>query len=180
MLPARYDARVTTRGEATRLLREQHAEVASLLAELDDDAFSRRGTIGGGEWSAKDLALHLGSWEKLSIGTLAEFVRGERPSMEDNLGSIGAGDRFNDEQVRTHLDVAPDEARTLFEQHHRQIVDAIAGLDDAMWGSDYPFDQEHATLGHVIGGLLGSETGGFTHPRAHLPDLRAYVASTRP
>ena len=34
-----------------------------MLAELDTSAFERRGTIGGGEWSAKDLAAHLGAWE---------------------------------------------------------------------------------------------------------------------
>ena len=37
------------RDEAGRLLEEQHAEVAALFAELDEDAFTVRGTMGGGE-----------------------------------------------------------------------------------------------------------------------------------
>ena len=34
--------------------------LAALFAELDEDAFVRRGTIGGGDWSAKNLTTHLG------------------------------------------------------------------------------------------------------------------------
>ena len=71
MLP-RYDAHVIGRDDAIRLLEEQHADVSGLLEELADDAFVRRGTIGGGEWSAKDLALHLGSWELFALETLEQ------------------------------------------------------------------------------------------------------------
>jgi len=178
MLLARYDARVATRGEATRLLEEQHAEVASLLAELDDDAFSRRGTIGGGEWSAKDLALHLGSWEVFALETLEQHGRGERPSIEDAFAADGATDRLNEEQVNLQLDVDPQEARARFEERHRRTLEAIAAMNDEAWGAPYPFDPDDSTVGERIGSLLGSDAGGFTHAAAHLDDLRAYVAST--
>ncbi len=59
-----------TREEAVRLLEEQHAELATLFEELDPDAFVRRGTMGGGEWSAKDLAAHMGVWEEFAIETI--------------------------------------------------------------------------------------------------------------
>jgi Mycothiol maleylpyruvate isomerase N-terminal domain len=178
MLPPSYDARVIGRDEAIRLLEEQHAEVANLLGELDDDAFARRGTIGGGEWSAKDLALHLGSWEELARATLTEFARGVRPGVEDTLVRSGDSDRFNDRQVREHLDVAPEEARARFEERHRRIIEAIAETDDAAWAAAYPFDPEDDTVSDRIGSLLGSDAGGFTHAAAHLDDLRAYAAST--
>jgi hypothetical protein len=178
MLPARYDARVTGRDEAIRLLEEQHAEVASLLARLDDDAFARRGTIGGGEWSAKDLALHLGSWEVFALETLEQFGRGERPSIEDAFAQAGATDRLNEEHVNLQLDVKPEEARARFEERHRRVVDAIVSMDDVEWTAAYPFDPDDDTVGDRIGSLLGSDAGGFTHARAHLPDLRAYVALT--
>jgi hypothetical protein len=67
---------VTTREDAVSLLEDQHAEVAGLLTGLDEDAFVRRGTIGGGDWSAKDLAAHLGSWEEFSLETIDAFRRG--------------------------------------------------------------------------------------------------------
>jgi hypothetical protein len=53
-------------------------------------------------------------------------------------------------------------------------------MDDETWVAAYPFDPDDATLGGRIGSLLGSDAGGFTHAAAHLEELRAYVASTRP
>ncbi len=92
----------------------------------------------------------------------------------------GDSDRFNDQQVREHRDVAPDEARANFDRHHARVVEAIAATEDGVWDSPYPFDPDVATVAERIGSLLGSDEGGdFTHARAHLPDLRAYVASTR-
>ena len=76
-----------TREEAVRLLEEQHAELGTLFEELDPDAFVRRGTMGGGEWSAKDLAAHLGSWEEFSLGVINGFRRGERPTIDELRGS---------------------------------------------------------------------------------------------
>lgn len=176
MLP-RYHAYVIDRDEAIRLLEEQHAEVAGLLERLDDDAFARRGTIGGGEWSAKDLALHLGSWELFALQTLEQFGRGERPSYEDAFAQAGGTDRLNEEHVNLQLDVEPEEARARFEERHRRVVEAIASMDDAEWAAAYPFDPDDATVGDRVGSLLGSDAGGFTHASAHLPDLRVYVTS---
>ena len=56
-----------TREEAVRLLEEQHAELATLFQELDPTR-SSAGTMGGGEWSVKDLAAHLGSWRSSRSG----------------------------------------------------------------------------------------------------------------
>jgi hypothetical protein len=51
-----------SREDAIRIVSEGHRSVQELLSRLDDDAFVRRGTIGEGDWSAKDLAGHLADW----------------------------------------------------------------------------------------------------------------------
>ena len=166
-----------SRDEAVGVLEQQHSAVAELLAELDTGAFARRGTMGGGEWSAKDLAAHLGSWEEFSLQTIDAFGRGERPSIEDAFGAEGATDRLNEQEVDRFLDADPDDVLARFEDLHRRIVGAIRGTSDEAWASAYPFDPDDDTLGERIGSLLGSDAGGFTHASAHLPDLRAYVDS---
>ena len=168
-----------TRDEAIRLLEEQHAEVARLLAELDDDAFVRRGMIGGGEWSAKDLAAHLGIWEELAIETMQTFGRGERPPIEDWFNESGAGDRVNAAGTERFLDTPAPDVLAWFEDLHRRVVGEIGAMSDEAWTAPYPFDPEEDTLGDRVGSLLGSEAGGFTHAAAHLPDLHAYIDSTR-
>jgi DinB family protein len=170
---------VVARDDAVRLLAEQHAELASLFGELDEDAFVRRGTIGDGEWSAKDLAAHMGIWEELAIEAMEAFGRGERPAMEDRFAEPDAGDRVNAEGVERFLEAPAAEVLARFEDLHRRVTSAIASTGDERWDAEYPFDPDDRTLGDRIGSLLGSEAGGFTHASAHLPDLRAYVDATR-
>ena len=177
MLPARYDARVTTRDDAVRLLEDQHAELARLLVELDEDAFARRGTIGDGDWSAKDLAAHMGIWEELAIEVIDAFARGERPVVEDRFTEPGNGDRVNAEGVERFLDTPAPDVLARFEDLHRRVIAAIGSTSDEAWSAEYPFYPDDRTLGDRIGSLLGSDDGGFTHASAHLPDLRAYVAA---
>jgi DinB superfamily len=171
---------VTTRVNAVRLLEEQHAELAALFAELDEEAFVRRGTIGGSDWSAKDLAAHMGIWEAFAVEAMDSFGRGERPAFEDRFTDPGGGDRVNDEGVRRFLDTPASDVLGRFDDLHRRVVSAIGATSDEGWTADYPYDPEDRTLGDRVGSLLGSEAGGFTHATAHLPDLRAYVAAITP
>jgi DinB superfamily len=171
---------VATRDDAVRLLEEQHAELAALFAELDEDAFVRRGTIGGSDWSAKDLAAHMGTWEEFAVEAIDAFGRGERPAFEDRFTDPGGGDRVNDEGVRRFLETPASDVLGRFDDLHRRVVSAIGATSDEGWTADYPYDPEDRTLGDRVGSLLGSEAGGFTHASAHLPDLRAYVAAITP
>ena len=166
-----------SRDGAVGLLEPQHRAVAALLAELDADRFSRRGTIGGGEWSAKDLAAHLGSWEEFSLQTIDAFARGERPPIEEAIEGEGAIDRINAREVSRFLDADPAVVLARFQDLHRRLVGAIRGMRDEAWDARYPYDPDAGTLGERVATLLGSDDGGFMHASAHLPDLRSYVDS---
>ena len=169
---------MTGPADAIAILEEGHGALADLFEGLSDEAYSRRGTIGsGGEWSAKDLAAHLGVWEELAIETIEMFARGERPAVEDRFDGTGAVDRVNDEGVRRFLDASPADVRSRFQDLHARVVEAILALGDEGWGAPYPYDDEDRTLGDRVGSLLGAEDGRFRHAFAHLEDLRAYVAS---
>jgi hypothetical protein len=178
MLPGRYDARVISRDDAVRLLEEQHAELADLFGELDVEAFVRRGAIGDGEWSAKDLAAHLGSWEEFSLGAIDGFRRGERPTIE-RLYETRTGDQVNEQEVERFLHAAATDVLTRFDDLHRRLTSEIEAMTDEEWAAEYAFDPDDDTLGERIGSLLGSDDGRFTHASAHLPDLRAYVDATK-
>lgn len=168
---------MTSRDEAVGLLEQQHTAVAELLDELDADALARRGTLAGGEWSAKDLAAHLGSWEEFCLQTMDAFARGERPAIEDAFDGEGATDRINEREALRFLPADPADVLARFEDLHRRVVGAIRGLSDEAWVAAYPYDSDADTLGARVGGLLGSDDGDFMHASAHLPDLRAYVDS---
>ena len=180
MLP-RYDAPVTTPSEAVAILQAGHGALGELFARLGDDAFVRPATIGTGrEWSAKDLAAHMGVWEDLVLQTLDAVRSGQRPPVEDLFVEDGEGDGFNDEQVLRFRDAGADEVRARFEDRHERVVAAIGSTGEEEWRAPYAFDPmgEDRTLGERIGSLLGADDGWFRHAFAHLEDLRAYVETT--
>jgi hypothetical protein len=168
---------VTSRDEAVGLLEQQHSAVAELLSELDGDAFARRATIGGGEWSAKDLAAHLGTWEEIATGVIDASGRGDRPAIEDAFASGNPTDRINADAEQQFLGADPDAVLARFEDLHHRLLGAIRGMRDEAWTAAYPNDPDDHTLGERVGSLLGSDDGPFMHASAHLPDLRAYVDS---
>ena len=157
----------------------RNSTLAALFAELEEDDFVRRGTIGGGDWSAKDLAAHMGIWEAFAVEAMDAFGRGERPAFEDRFTDPGGGDRVNDEGVRRFLDTPASDVLGRFDDLHRRVISAIGATSDEGWTADYPYDPEDRTLGDRVASLLGSEAGGFMHASAHLSDLRAYVDATR-
>jgi hypothetical protein len=159
---------VTTRDDAVRLLEEQHAELAALFAELDEDAFVRRGTIGGGDWSAKDLAAHMGIWEAFAVEAMDALGRGERPAFEDRFTDPGGGDRVNDEGVRRFLDTPASDVLGRFDDLHRRVVSAIGATSDEGWTADYPYDPEDPDARRP-GRLPPRFGGGRVHPRVRAP-----------
>ena len=134
--------------------------------------------MGGGEWSAKDLAAHLGSWEEFSLGVIDGFRRGERPTIEE-FYEFRTGDQINEHEAERFLDAEATVVLARFEDLHRRLTSEIAAMSDGEWAAEYAFDPDDDTLGERIGSLLGSDDGRFTHASAHLPDLRAYVDATR-
>ena len=78
-----------TRDEALATLGDGQTSLESLLARLLDDELARPATIGGGDWSAKDLLGHVAFWEELAIQAL-EAIRAGRPANAEAIFGAGA------------------------------------------------------------------------------------------
>lgn len=168
----------TPRPQALAALEESHRAVAELLASLSDEELQRQSTIGGGDWSAKDLAVHLAEWESHAIDTIAQWRRGERPAAFDL--SEGKVEEMNAEAVAAHRPHPARAARARFESTYGELVEAIDGLTEEEWDAPLtPDDGPPMPLGELVGGVLGGPAGTFDHASAHLEDLRAYVRSLR-
>src|SRR5438309_4032353 len=76
----------STRQEALATLQQGNDALAALFAQLSPDQMVKAATIGGGDWSAKDLLGHIAFWEELAAQTLAEWRAGQRPSIENAFG----------------------------------------------------------------------------------------------
>jgi len=168
-----------TRDDAIRTLEEGREQVDALFGRLSDDDASRPATIGGGDWSAKDLVAHLETWEAIALRTIEEWRDGVVPSIEETFakGSDGV-DALNAERYEAKLALTPSEVATQSEQTHRELVDEIRHMDDAEWTSKAYYETaRRQRLGQLLAGVLGAPKRPFGHAFAHLPDLRAYVES---
>jgi hypothetical protein len=176
-----------TREEAVRTLQEGRDRVDALMEGLSEGQLTHPGTIGGGDWSAKDLIGHLATWEEAALRTLREFQRGEMPWIEGDDGPFATPDAarvdaFNarsvaEKQRHTLTEVAAKAGHT-----HRELIEAIEGLTDDQWRAKaiHPTSMNRRRrLVTLLGSVLGAPRRPFGHAFAHLPDLEAYVASLR-
>jgi uncharacterized protein (TIGR03083 family) len=160
------------RQDALGTLREGEAQVQELLRGLTPEQMTKPATIGGGDWSAKDLVGHIAFWEELALSTLTVWSRGAEPDM------VGAVDEVN---AANHVRKAKwSLERVLAERQevHDRLMQEIEALSDREWTAAPPKSfARRETLGARLGGLTGAADGQFRHAFAHVDDLRAYVES---
>ena len=168
--------------ESLVIIEHAHREVHALLAGISLEELEEPATIGGGEWSAKDLVGHLTTWEEIALATIDEWRAGERPSIEETFAAAGGVDARNaDEVARKSLLPASEVLRT-FDETHGDLCRALRGIAAEEWGrptGDEAREPER-TFGELLGGVLGSAAGPFQHFQAHRRDLRAFSGPRAP
>ncbi len=118
------------------------------------------------------------SWEEYALRALGEWCRGERPWVEDVFRTPDEVDRVNAEAVVAKAAMSAGEVREAAEASARSLVDTIRSMSDDEWRRKAPYETERRQrLGNLLGSVTGAPKGPFAHAFAHLPDLKAYVAS---
>jgi len=168
-----------TRDQAIDVLDEGRSAIGELYGGLTEDQAARPATIGGGDWSAKDLVAHLETWEAIALKTIEEWRDGVVPSIEEAFAKgPEAIDALNAEWYEAKLALTPSEVETQAAQTHRDLVEEIRHMDDAEWASKAFYETDRRQrLGQLLAAILGAPKRPFGHAFAHIPDLRAYVES---
>jgi hypothetical protein len=169
----------TTREEALATLREGHRRINELLDQVSEDDLIRPGSIGGGDWSAKDLLGHVSTWEEAALEALAEWRQGLRPTIETEAFDSAEGvDRFNARTVEAKAKLSLAETRTEAERAHAALEHEIETMSDDEWTARAPYETERRRhLFELLGSVLGAPKRPFGHAFAHLPDLEAFARS---
>jgi hypothetical protein len=144
-----------SRHDALAVLEAGQGELDALFDELSDSELDAPGTIGAGDWAAKDLMGHIALWEELALETIDAFRGGLTPRV-----ATASTDALN----------ADNQAADA----HAALLAALHSLTDAEWHAPPTWpNAEHATLCEALGGVLGAPGRPFGHAYAHLDDLRA-------
>ena len=159
------------RAQALATLEAGQDELDALFGQLTDVELSQPGTVGSSDWAAKDLMGHIAFWEELALESIDAWRAGRRPRVEDISGPAGT-DRANaDNQART-APQSPAEIRSRAASAHQALLAALRSLSDAEWQAPAPYQTAtRASLGELLGGVLGAPDQPFGHTYAHLDDL---------
>jgi Mycothiol maleylpyruvate isomerase N-terminal domain len=161
------------RDMAIAILEEGHRSVRALVARLTMAELERPGTIGGGDWSARDLVGHLTAWEEHALAALDAWRAGrgapiQRALREQGLNAVNAATAAADRRR------ASGEVLRRSDAIHGRLIEALGAIPDATW-REPPTRRSRRPLGEVVGSILGGPAGPFSHAAAHLPDLERYV-----
>ena len=166
-----------TRRDALATIEDGQARLDELSGRLSEEDLTRPATIGGGDWSAKDLIGHIAFWEEVALAVLDSWRRGAGLDLAVAFapgGTDGMNAWNQDRMARRSLQRVQRDAQ----KSHRRLVKEIEGLSDDEWRSTMPVTpSRRVRLGTRLGGVLGATKRPFGHAFAHIPDLEAYVAS---
>ena len=160
------------REDALATLRDGDARIQELVRGLTPEQMTTPATIGGGEWSAKDLVGHLAFWEELALEALAAWRAGKP------FDTVTDADELNAQNQVRKRDRSLEQILREGRETHERLMAEIGARTDEEWSSPMPSDLPlPEILGKRLGGLTGASDGPFRHAFAHLGDLRAYVES---
>jgi len=162
--------------EAADLLAKGTSALDDLFARLSAEIAEARATIGGGTWSAKDLAGHVETWEQVALDTIEDLRAGRRPRLRETVTDEASLDRFNAEQIQAKASQSWEEALAALRATTVSLVTTVRAIPLHEWEST-PLGQgdDRNTMGQHVGSATGMPRHPFRHAWAHLPDLRALV-----
>jgi hypothetical protein len=162
--------------EAEALLEDGSREFDRLARDLSAADATRTATIGGGDWSVKDLIGHIAHWEELALETL------RRARKDGSLSRVALDDvdAENARDVERKADWNIGKVRQESAATHDELVRSIRGTSGEEWTMRRPLAQGgEGTLGEMLGSVLGAPDRPFGHVWAHLEDLKNNVSSLR-
>ena len=166
---AQYWDAARQRREALRDLERGDAQLSQLFDQLRDAQIEQPATIGGGDWSAKDLLGRIAAWEHLALQVVG--VSRETDAVLPGEAGWPGVDAFNAQvSVRTSRQPLAEVRRDAAEVH-AALVKQIGSMTDGEWQQP----RGDRTVGDLLGSLTGGRQGPFRHVFDHLDDLRALV-----
>lgn len=156
-----------TRDELLKLLENNRAELNALLKDVPEDALVKPGAYG--EWSVKDVMVHISRWESEIIKVLFQAAQGAKPQSEVfNPEYLKVNDAWYLEAKDRPLDRVQDDFQAVRAQLVRRLKDFPE--KSLVTPGFYPWMKNHALIMLVKDIVLD-------HEAEHLAGLKTWRAS---
>jgi hypothetical protein len=111
----------TTRTELAERAHAIWSAIRSAAYALTDEQIDRPNSVGN--WTGRDVMVHVANWEEIAIATIRSLDAGEvfGPVYSTNAEL----DAWNESHVAPYRTVPLAEARNYFEQTHRELLATI-------------------------------------------------------
>jgi hypothetical protein len=163
--------------EAVERLEEGQRALDEALAGLTDEQVRRPATLGGGDWSVKDLIDHIVSWERRALEV---FDAAAHDAPFEALIGIRAVDVLNERNITASRGRSLRDLRRDAQTTHGELMAGVAGQTAAGWRSLVTMSTgRRHQLGTLVGATTAGPSGPFMHVWAHLPDVHGYLAELR-
>ena len=149
-----------------------HEMLAKVLAPLNEAQMTAAGVTG--DWSIKDVLVHVAAWQERLLAQLQATTRGDEPIISA-LDISGEGmDRLNEQFYQENKARSVNEVLSDFQSTHTHLLAAV----QAMTGEDLTDPHRFAwTDGKPLWQFIASET--YEHILEHIGAIRRWLAKTR-
>lgn len=144
------------------------AALEGTLARLDDQMLTE--TVIAGEWTAKDIMVHVADWERRFLRWVEIGQRGEIPERPEPGISWAEEDWLNRSVVERGRSRSLDEVRAEFAAAHRAVYETIAAMsENELFTPGYYAWTGEEPLADIVRGVTINHYGG------HAADIVAWL-----
>lgn len=155
-----------TRDEIIQTIEAQHAELLAILDGMSEDALTKIPSVDW--WTIKDLIGHISMWAQVAIQFINDYRHDGVPKQlglkdDDDLN------RYNKRGVTIRRDWSLQAVRAEYATTHRDLVAAIASLNDADLVEPLPPPwREGETMEQVIA------VNSYQHMPEHIEQIASF------
>lgn len=159
---------MSTAAEIARVFRAGMRRLRQAVAEIPAD---RRGEALFGDWTVREVLVHIACWDRELASGLDQLLAGRRPAFLDE-----DEDTFNERAVRAWREAPLDAVAAELVAAHESLMACLEALTGEQWRSSLA-ERWPDGAPITVASLFGYTYRGQTHYDGHAADIEAQIAN---
>jgi hypothetical protein len=162
-------AEPTNKAELLREMQSGYAAFEQLLAPLSGEQLTTPGV--NGDWSIKDILVHLATWQARAAHSVESLTRGEQPRHDPPIENDEEMNRFNDATFAAKRSLPLEQVWHDFRASYQRLLAAVEASSEVDL-----FDPQR--FAWTDGSPLWQNIAGnsFGHYEEHVPTITEWLA----